>query len=94
MISKHTNKSLRAASLLVLLIAPLSFASANPDGRRGPPGGGPPQEAITACADLTEGAACSFSSPRGDSVEGTCKAPPQGEGSLACAPAGGPPSRR
>jgi 4-amino-4-deoxy-L-arabinose transferase-like glycosyltransferase len=47
---------------------------------------GPPQEALDACANLTQGAACSFTMQFGD-VNGTCIIPPNSE-QLACAPQG------
>lgn len=40
----------------------------------GPPG--PPPEAVAACSGRTQGAACSFKTPRGDQMSGTCAAPP------------------
>ena len=55
------------------------------------PGGehpGPPQEATSACASLAADAACRFTGRDGDTVEGTCKSPPDGT-ALACAPARG-----
>jgi hypothetical protein len=52
---------------------------------------GPPPEAIEACADLSEGAACSFTGRRGD-ASGICFAPPRDDAELACAPEGGPPA--
>jgi hypothetical protein len=56
-----------------------------------PQGGGGqiPQEAINACANLSQGAACSFHTPNGQ-VNGTCNRPPNSQ-QLACTPAGGPP---
>ena len=51
------------------------------------PQGGPPQEAISACSGHSEGASCSFSSPRGDNISGTCDDTPDG---MACVPEGGP----
>lgn len=68
---------------------PGGTAACLPEG--GPGGGrhrGPPQEAVAACSGQSAGAACSFSH-HDRTVEGTCRAGPQGE-SLACAPAGGP----
>lgn len=62
-------------------------------GDRGRPQG-PPPEAIQACADLSEGDACSFTGRRNDLVKGTCIALPDGEEGLACAPEGGPPGER
>ena len=55
------------------------------DGGVGGPHGPPPQEAIDACKDLSQGDACSFTTPQ-CSVTGTCQGP---EGKpLACAPEG------
>lgn len=47
--------------------------------------GTPPQEAISACASSVFNDVCSFTSPRGDRVSGTCGAPP-GATRLACVP--------
>lgn len=44
----------------------------------------PPQEAQTACQNKQKGASCSFTTPRGDSINGVCDTPPQS--SLACVP--------
>lgn len=44
----------------------------------------PPQEAITACSKKTQGASCSFTGGRGETVSGTCDTPPGS--SLACVP--------
>lgn len=89
-------KSLLGTLLLICTALQLSCATANPEQRPDRPKG-PPPAALSACAELTEGAACSFTSRRGD-VEGTCKMPPNGkEGALACAPAkrpAGPPPGR
>lgn len=54
-----------------------------------PAAGSPPQEAINACAGLSENAACQFTTPHGE-VSGTCMAITQ---ELTCVPAGGPPSQ-
>ena len=51
--------------------------------------GQPPQEAITACTGLTQGASCSINTPNG-TLSGTCGMPPNST-QLACVPAGGPP---
>ncbi|MBX3036892.1 MAG: YHYH protein [Anaerolineales bacterium] len=45
----------------------------------------PPQEAINACAGLSQGASCSVGN-----MTGTCMTPPN-TSQLACVPAGGPP---
>ena len=70
-----------------------SVSCAAGPGDRGRPQG-PPPEAIEACADLAEGDACSFTGRRNDEITGTCIAPPDGDGGLACAPEGGPPGAR
>lgn len=64
----------------ISLTLPMSSAMA-----KGGPQGGPPQEAFTACENLTEGTACSVSTPRGE-MSGSCKGPREGEGALACVP--------
>lgn len=48
-------------------------------------GGTPPQEALTACSTKSQGASCSFTGGRGETVSGTCATPPGS--SLACVPA-------
>lgn len=65
----------------------------NAGGQGGQPGPGglpaqagtPPQEAITACSSKVLSDSCSFVSPRGDTISGTCGAPP-GAQKLACMP--------
>ena len=52
---------------------------------------GPPQEAIDACAGLREGDAVQFTTPRGDTVSGTCR---QIRGQLVAVPEGGPSGGR
>ena len=47
-------------------------------------GGAPPAEAQAACKGSTDGASCSFTSPRGDRVTGICQ---NLGGTEACAPA-------
>ncbi len=63
-----------------------------PEDGQGPPqdGQGPPAEATAACAAQSAGDACSFETPRGDRLEGSCESI---QGTLACVPAGGPPGR-
>ena len=87
------NKKIIATSLLAILTT-LSLSTVNAEQKRkGPPGGGkPPVEAFEACSDKSEGDSCSFTGGRGD-VSGMCKAPPHGEGELACAPEGGRPQK-
>ncbi len=86
MLRNNTLKNVLTASALILLISmPFTETYAQQGGR-----GGPPEEAIEACADKAANDTCSFSSPRGDMVEGSCLSPPGGrDGPLACAPEGG-----
>jgi len=49
--------------------------------------GGAPQEALDACSNLKEGAACSFTLGNGNMVKGSCIIPPNSN-ELACAPQG------
>jgi len=52
---------------------------------------GPPEEAIAACGGVSEGVACSFESPRGDVIEGSCEITRADV--VACVPEGRPPHR-
>lgn len=77
-------------------IQPPSTGQGQPpsNGQGQPPNSGqgqPPAEAMNACQGLSQGAACSFTTPQG-SISGTCNQTP--EGVLACVPAGGPPPPR
>jgi len=67
-------------------------ASGQQPGGQGPQGGNggqPPQEAINACVNLSQNAACTINMPNGQ-VNGTCNLPPNSS-QLACMPASGPP---
>lgn len=86
------NKIIAASLLTVITTFSLSAIHAE-EQRKGPPGGGKPStEAFAACASLSENQSCSYTGNRGDAT-GTCKGPRQGEGALACVPAGRPPSK-
>ena len=75
----------------VLMTTGNSFAVAADDS--GQRRRGPPQVAIDACSERSEGDACSFTG-RGDrNLEGTCFAPPQGD-QIACRPANHESGRR
>ena len=78
-----------------LFFASMVFASQScaASGDRGRPHG-PPPEAIEACAELSEGDACSFTGRRDDDVKGTCIVSPRGDEGFVCAPEGGPPHER
>lgn len=54
-----------------------------PDDHQRPGRHQPPAEALNACSGLSQNAACSFVSPRGDTLKGTCQSP---AGELACVP--------
>jgi hypothetical protein len=68
---------------------PLACVPANmpPMGPHDGPRMGPPPEALDACKSLAEGAACSVSI-HDKTIDGTCKKGPDGQGPLACVPAG------
>lgn len=86
------HSTLRRAAIAAML-ALTAFASiAQPDARDPPRG--PPTEALEACKSLAAGKDCSFTTPQGKSLQGSCWAP---EGKpLACRPkaAPGAPSPR
>jgi 4-amino-4-deoxy-L-arabinose transferase-like glycosyltransferase len=48
---------------------------------------GPPQQAVDACANSTQGAACSFNLKNGNTINGSCIIPPNST-DLTCAPQG------
>ena len=87
----HSKQIIRGIAQTVILVSCISASvvNAQPSSQSGEQRG-PPPEALEACADQTEGAACSFSGRRGD-VTGSCMVSPKGEDELACAPEGGPP---
>lgn len=75
--------------LAVLVTAHATAAIANPDSDRGERRG-PPPEALEACASLSEGDACGFSGRDGETLAGTCFAPPSDDVELACRPDNAP----
>jgi hypothetical protein len=81
------------AALAALLLSATAIARPS-EGKRPdrPPCGGPPREAVEACDGRKADDACSFETPRGDDIEGTCKIVGE-EQVLACVPADGPPPR-
>jgi hypothetical protein len=54
----------------------LAQAPSPADGGTMRPPPGPPPEVLEACGGKAAGAACSFSTPRGDTLTGTCSTPP------------------
>lgn len=67
-------------------ILPMRTPSSSPSmgGGLGRPNGQPPSEAVASCSGKTANALCSFVSPMGDMVSGTCQSPMGG--ALACVP--------
>lgn len=100
------SKSVRSALLLAAMLTIAGGTHAQNSPPPGGPGGGqppgPPPEAIAACQGKAAGAACSFAGRQGDSLSGTCFAPParqdagstatQSTPSIACRPDRGGPS--
>lgn len=80
-------------AIAILLTVPLVLGAAatqaNPGSERGGPHG-PPPDAIEACAELSEGAACSFAGRHGDTLQGSCVVDERGSSGLACLPADAP----
>jgi len=72
--------------LATLAVATLTLANQNSDDSRSPREmRKPPQEAISICEGQNEGDSCSVTSPRGDTLEGTCQNTPD-EKYFACVP--------
>lgn len=93
-VNKMNNKAITSTVLAIcatLSLSALTSVSANE--RKGPRGGKPPAEAIEACSTMSADDSCSFTLSN-DEVTGTCKAPPHGEGELACVPSGGRPPKK
>ncbi len=90
-------KTIKNSALALLLGACVvtPFAGAQPGGGGG--NGehrGPPPEAYEACADKSAGDSCEMTGRRGDTLQGSCFVPKEEEGSLVCAPEGGPGGER
>ena len=82
----NTIKSLYALSVVLMLTAQVANAEQQRGGR-----GKPPQVALDACSNVSEGNACQFEGRRGDSLTGTCTTVKSGD--LACVPEGHRPPR-
>ncbi|MEA2029128.1 MAG: hypothetical protein U9N49_09145 [Campylobacterota bacterium] len=78
--------------LLTLTLASLTLLIANENatakGKRVPP-----QEAISACSGKSENSSCSVITPRGNTLEGSCKNTPDGK-YFACISKNHKPQRR
>lgn len=72
----------KIALIITMLIVTISFANQNANGQGQREMREPPQEAISAC----EGDECSMSTPRGDTLEGSCKNTPDNK-YFVCMPA-------
>ena len=84
---KSTFLTILLATIIVMSLGIVNLANAQDN--RGPGKGTPPEEAITACKDKDEGSTCSAKTPRGDTLEGTCKYTPDNK-YFVCMPEGGP----
>jgi len=74
-------------TLCILASATYCVANQNENERGAKPGmGEPPKEAISICEGKNEGDTCSMTTPRGDTLEGTCKTTPDDK-YFACMPA-------
>lgn len=78
-----------------VLIAALLFATISLANQNSNEGGDremrePPAEAISICEGQSEGDSCSMTTPRGDTMEGTCKNTPDGK-YFVCMPSQGRP---
>ncbi|MCC6297888.1 MAG: glycosyltransferase family 39 protein [Anaerolineales bacterium] len=60
---------------------------ASPSQPSSQPQQGPPPQALAACENQTQGSACSFTRPNGNTIGGSCVTPPNMD-QLACAPQG------
>ncbi|MCB1688360.1 MAG: hypothetical protein KDI33_07740 [Halioglobus sp.] len=87
----NTRQLIRGITRVFIIVSYLSYTVANAQpAQQSGERRGPPPEALEVCVDQTEGAACTFTSPRGE-VTGSCIASPKGEEELVCAPEGGRP---
>ena len=82
-------KNTLTALLLTLFLSSVFSTASAAKGKKGPHRGKPPEAAFTACADQSEESACSFNTPDGDTIEGTCMVPRKSEESLVCKPSRG-----
>lgn len=78
----QSKRNLAGAVFFACAISAQSFAQS---GKPGMAPGAPPPEAIKACAQLSEGEACSFAGRGDDVVSGSCLISPRQE-SLVCVP--------
>lgn len=83
---KRTIAAMAALLALTGTVTAQAWASFRSQGSLGSKG--PPQEAIDACKEKSEGAAVEITTPRGDTIKATCK---QIKGQLVAVPEGGPP---
>lgn len=87
-IIKHSTMGLVLGALLVT-----QTACAQPGGGRGERRG-PPPEAYEACADLATDDGCEMQGRRGETLQGSCIALAEDEGSLVCVPEDAPERKR
>jgi len=90
-LSKHKGHTMKK-SLVTLCILSVSLAFANQPTQPKSGKRQPPQEAITACEGKDDGSSCTVKTPRGHTLEGTCRTTPDKK-YFACKPKNGPKPR-
>ena len=84
--NRRTIAAMATLFTLTGIVTAPAWASSGTHGHNGSKG--PPQEAIDACKEKTEGATVEITTPRGDTIKATCK---QINGQLVAVPDGGFP---
>jgi hypothetical protein len=72
--------------LITLCIATMVLSAEESNHPPHKKGGQPPKEAISACSNKSSGESCNITTPRGDTLSGTCENTPDGK-YFACKPA-------
>lgn len=84
---EKTFSPILTAILTMMIFGVINFAIAQ--GNKTQRQSTPPKEAIEICKNKDTGSTCSIKTPRGDTLEGTCKYTPD-EKYFVCMPEGGP----
>src|ERR1700722_6465727 len=80
---------IRSTTTLCAKIVLCFIISSQAYSQEGPPK--PPKEAIDACSGKTDRASCSFVTPNGDTINGSCRKGPPEVNELACGPSNDKP---
>jgi len=80
-----TNHGSSTLAVACLLIPVFSFAQAPPDQQRTGKHHKPPAEAFEACLNKSDSDTCEVITPRGNTINGMCKLPPN-QNVLVCVP--------